>query len=119
MERIENIQKSSLNRLLSTRKLNQILSSNSTVEGFGLNSKNLIQEIEKLIFSNSNPDTSEQNLQVYFIEKMVELIDDKKLHPSIKSFLIGLRKNMNKKFKKNTSKSFKYHYDYLSLLTKN
>ena len=30
MERIENIQKSSLNRLLSSRKLNQILSSNST-----------------------------------------------------------------------------------------
>ena len=118
MERIENIQKSSLNRLLSVRKLNQILSSNSTVEGFGLNSKNLIQEIEKLIFSNSNPDTSEQNLQVYFIEKMVELIDDKKLHPSIKSFLISLKKNLNKKFKRNTNKPFKAHYDYLYLLTK-
>ena len=118
MERIENIQKSSLNRLLSVRKLNQILSSNSTVEGFGLNSKNLIQEIEKLIFSNSNPDTSEQNLQVYFIEKMVELIDDKKLHPSIKSFLVSLKKNLNKKFKRNTNKPFKAHYDYLYLLTK-
>ena len=118
MEQIENIQKSSLNRLLSSRKLNQILSSNSTVEGLGLNSKNLIQEIEKLIFSNSNPDTSEQNLQVYFIEKMLELIDDQKLHPSIKSFLVSLKKNLNKKFKRNTNKPFKAHYDYLYLLTK-
>ena len=65
---------------------------------FGLNSKNLIQEIEKLLFSNLKPDTSEQNIQVYFVEKVLELIDDNKLHPSIKSFLIGLRKNMNKKF---------------------
>ncbi len=118
MERIENIQKSSINRLLSPKKLNQILSSNKTVKGLGLNSKGLIQEIEKLLFSNLNPDASEQNIQVYFVEKVLELIDDKKLHPSIKSFLIGLRKNMNKKFKRNTSKSFKYHYDYLSLLTK-
>ena len=60
-----------------------------------------------------------QNIEVYFVEKVLVLIDVKKLHPSIKSFLIGLRKNMNKKFKRNTSKSFKYHYDYLSLLTKN
>ena len=118
MERIENIQKSSLNRLLSSRKLNQILSSNSTVEGLGLNSKDVIYEIEKNIFSNLNPDTSEQNLQVYFVEKMLELIDDKQLHPSIKSFIISLKKNLNKKFKRNTNKSFKAHYDYLYLLTK-
>ena len=118
MERIENIQKSSLNRLLSSRKLNQILSSNSTVEGLGLNSKDVIYEIEKNIFRNLNPDTSEQNLQVYFVEKMLELIDDKQLHPSIKSFIISLKKNLNKKFKRNTNKSFKAHYDYLYLLTK-
>ena len=118
MERIENIQKSSLNRLLSSRKLNQILSSNSTVEGLGLNSKDVIYEIEKNIFSNLNPDTSEQNLQVYFVEKMLELIDDKQLHPSIKSFIISLKKNLNKKFKRNTNKSLEAHYDYLYLLTK-
>jgi hypothetical protein len=118
MERIENIQKSSLNRLLSSRKLNQILSSYSTVEGLGLNSKDVIQEIEKHIFSILNPDTSEQNLQVYFVEKLLELIDDKKLHPSIRSFIISLKRNLNKKFKRNTNKSFKAHYDYLYLLTK-
>ena len=49
---------------------------------------------------------------------MVELIDDKKLHPSIKSFLVSLKKNLNKKFKRNTNKPFKAHYDYLYLLTK-
>ena len=118
MERIENIQKSSVNRLLSSRKLNQILSSNSTVEGLGLNSKDVINEIEKNIFSNLNPDTSEQNLQVYFVEKMLELIDDKQLHPSIKSFIISLKKNLNKKFKRNSNKSLKAHYEYLYLLTK-
>ena len=112
------ISKKFLKQTVIFRKLNQILSSNSTVEGFGLNSKNLIQEIEKLIFSNSNPDTSEQNLQVYFIEKMLELIDDKKLHPSIKSFITSLKKYMNKKFRRNTNKSFKAHYHYLYLLTK-
>ena len=50
--------------------------------------------------------------------ELVELIDDKKLHPSIKSFLISLKKNLNKKFKRNTNKPFKAHYDYLYLLTK-
>mgnify|MGYP001474000491 FL=1 len=120
---IQGLQLSSLNRFLNVDKLNRMLSAQETLKGNALSVNDLIESLfESLIKRPStNPDISEQRLQLYFIERIDLLINDIKLNPVIKSKLSNT-KNKIYKFAKRMSKTplknkdIKAHFKYLKNL---
>jgi hypothetical protein len=118
---IQGLQIGALNRLLNTDKLNRMLSSKQTLKGDALSVNELIENLfETLIKKPSNPDVSEQRLQLYFVERIDMLMEEKDINPTIKSFLLQIKNDIYS-FAKRKSRSSnvlsKSHYKYLKSIT--
>lgn len=119
LELVGNLQKALLYRLLSTTKLNQMLSSTASVNGTGLQTNELIGTITKhLLYSNKNPDLLQRGLQISLIEKLSELLEDDKLAPEIKAQVFDTLLAIDK-FTKSASKggNLNAHFTYAHQLT--
>ena len=111
---IQGLQLSAFNRLLSVTKLNRILSAGESLEGDALSAKGLIDSLfETIVKKPERPDLSEQRLQIHFVERIDELMDEEKLNPTIKSLLLDT-KNKIHKFAKRSGGS---HYKYLKTIS--
>ena len=118
---IQGLQIGALNRLLNTDKLNRMLSSKQTLKGDALSVNELIENLfETLIKKPANPDVSEQRLQLYFVERIDMLMEEKDINPTIKSFLLQIKNDIYS-FAKRKSRSSnvlsKSHYKYLKSIT--
>ncbi len=111
---IQNLQRSALNRLLSKKQLNRILSASQTLVGDGLEVNTILQKLFDHIFATrTKPDSFERALQLNFITQIKSLVNDEELHPEIKAFLKMLKKDINKWSKskrKISDKTFKAHF---------
>tara|TARA_B110000261_G_scaffold4794_1_gene5042 strand:- start:97 stop:2388 length:2292 start_codon:yes stop_codon:yes gene_type:complete len=118
---IQGLQIGALNRLLNTDKLNRMLSSKQTLKGDALSVNKLIENLfETLIKKPSNPDVSEQRLQLYFVERIDMLMEEKDINPTIKSFLLQIKNDIYSFAKKKSRSSnvlSKSHYKYLKSIT--
>jgi len=104
---IQNLQRSALNRLLSKKLLNRMLSTSQTLVGNGLQVNILLQKLFDQIFvSRSKPDSFERALQLNFIAQIKSLTNDDELQPEIKASLKMLKKDIHK-----WSRSKKYAAD--------
>ena len=111
---LQGLQLSAFNRLLSVAKLNRILSAGESLEGDALSAKGLIDSLfETIVKKPERPDLSEQRLQIHFVERIDELMDEEKLNPTIKSILLDT-KNKIHKFAKRSGGS---HYKYLKTIS--
>ena len=111
---LQGLQLSAFNRLLSVTKLNRILSAGESLEGDALSAKGLIDSLfETIVKKPERPDLSEQRLQIHFVERIDELMDEEKLNPTIKSLLLDT-KNKIHKFAKRSGGS---HYKYLKTIS--
>ena len=69
---------------------------------------------ESIIRRPSDADLSEQRLQINFVLRLDQLLEDEKLNPAIKSKLLET-KNESHKFAKRTSGA---HYKYLTSISR-
>ncbi len=101
LDLISNLQKAALYRLLSTDRLNRMLSTTVTLEGEGLHPHELIELLAQgLMYKKDQPDLLERNLQLAFIERSKELLDDEKVHAEVKSSIFKQSESLKKWLKK-------------------
>ena len=116
LDLISNLQKAALYRLMSTDRLNRMLSTTVTLEGDGLNPHELIESLAQgLIYKNSQPDLLERNLQLAFIERTRELLSDEKVHAEIKSGVFKQNESLKKWLKKqerSSNSALSGHFGY-------
>ncbi len=106
---LQGLQLSAFNRLLSVDRLNRILSANESLHGNALTVKGLVNSLYETIFKNSSdPDLSEQRLQIYFVERIDELMLEEKLNPTIKGLLLDTKKMIHKFAKRRSGSHYKY-----------
>ena len=121
LKRMQNLQLSALNRILSVGNLNRILSSQNTLMGEGLYPDEILNQFFKQFFIQPRElDDSFKTLQIRFIERSLELSEDTGLNPRIKSSLEAIKKELHriaKKKSKTGTKGDKNHYLYLKKLT--
>ena len=118
---VQGLQLQALGRLLSTSKLNRILSSNITLKGSSLTVDELIFSLFNSLFTKTiNPDYSQQRMQLHFVERVDVLMKDEKLNQAIKSILANLKKDVfsyAKSRSKKSDSSIKNHFEYLKKST--
>jgi len=121
LERIQNIQFSALNQILSVDRLNRMLSAGTTLEGMGLAPDELLDQIYFSFFYSETPlDDSKMALQIRFAELIKMLSNEKKLNPSLKATLEATQNGLHKKAKKRAksgTRKEKNHYQYLARIT--
>ena len=84
--KIQNLQRAALNRLLSTRDLNRMLSTLTTVAGEGLSPTGLLNILyNDIIVSPKNLDVSQMSLQLHLVDHLQKMLLDDKLQVVIKS----------------------------------
>ena len=106
---LQGLQLSAFNRLLSVSKLNRMLSAGESLEGNALSTEELIDNLfETIVKKPESPDLSEQRLQIHFVERIDELMDEEKLNPSIKSLLLDTKNKIHKFAKKEGGSHYKY-----------
>ena len=116
LKTIQNLQRAALNRFLSVKKLNRMLSTSQTLLGKALRVEELLNTLYTQLFKNrEQPDSYERALQLHFISQVKSLIEEEKLHPEIKALLTMHQSNIYKwsKKKKGTSNmTLKAHFQY-------
>ncbi|MGA0155417.1 MAG: zinc-dependent metalloprotease [Flavobacteriaceae bacterium] len=116
LDLISNLQKAALYRLMSTDRLNRMLSTTVTLEGDGMHPDELIESLAHgLIYKNSQPDLFERNLQLAFVERIKELLSDEKVHAEVKSILFKQSESLKKWLKKqerSTTSQLRGHFGY-------
>ena len=121
LERIQNIQFSALNQILSVDRLNRMLSAGATLEGMGLAPDELLDQIHSRLLDSKTPlDDSKMALQIRFAERIKMLSNEKKLNPSLKATLEATQNGLHKKAKKRAksgTRKEKNHYQYLARIT--
>lgn len=121
LETLQNLQKSALNRMISTSQLNRMLSTQSTLPVDGLSPDELLDIVYYYLFEFNDPnDDSIKALQVHFTNRIAELREDSKLNPRIHSSLMAFQRvihQLSKKKSKSGSQILKNHFLYLKQLT--
>ena len=118
--KIQNLQRSALNRLLATKDLNRMLSTHVTLVGVGLSPAEMMQILfEDLIAAPNNLDLSQKTLQLHLAKKLKEMLKDDKLHISLQAETRALLKKINKtaKRKARATGSDKTHFEALVAMT--
>ena len=89
LKTIQNLQRSALNRFLSEKKLNKMLSTSQTLVGNGLTVDELLQTLFSHVFeSRAQPDSFERALQLNFISQIKSLMDEEKLYQPIQRIVL-------------------------------
>ena len=122
LEKVTDIQKGALKRILSVKKLNQMLSSQQTLAGAGLSVAALIDRLVLDIFIElSAPELSSRELQKNMIIQLLSLNEEKDLQPEIKGYIYQITQDLAaylKKAQRTSDPILKAHYNYcLSLVT--
>jgi hypothetical protein len=116
LEKITSIQSGALKRLLSERKLNQMLSSEQTLAGKGLSVSELLEQLRNHIFGNLAAQQLENRaLQKALIIQLKELLEEKDLMPEIKGYVhlnLAEIETYVKKGAKTKSPLLQAHYGY-------
>ena len=105
LKRIQNIQRSALNSILSVSRLNRMLSTNLTLDNKGFDPVKLIDSLYYSFFEKL--DAKDQNiltLQIRFAEKIKSLCFDNELNPVILINLSALKERIYKTSKKRINK---------------
>jgi hypothetical protein len=115
---LQNLQRSAMTRLLATKNLNRLLSTQNTLEGNGLTVNELLNILFNDIIKNvSKPDVSRQSLQIHFAHQIKILQEEEKLNPTIKASLVDLECRLHKIAKRKARMNagdLKKHYAYLA-----
>jgi len=122
LDRIEKLQKAALYRLLSVKKLNNMLASQETLPMKALSIEQLLLMLHNsIIEKQNNPDLLERNLQKNLIIHLQALVVDEETNPEVKGFIWNeletLKKFYNKKKSKNAT--LQKHFDFCAELLKN
>lgn len=113
LQRVENIQKAALHRLLSAKKLNSMLDTQQTLPIKALTVKQLLSDLtEDIIYHSQNPDLLERTLQKNLVKHYLTLSEDGALNPEIQGLVAaeidGLKKFFKKK--KSSNQTAQKHY---------
>jgi hypothetical protein len=122
LEKVTDIQQGALKRILSVKKLNQMLSSQQTLAGAGLSVAALMDRLVLDIFKElSAPELSSRELQKNMIIQLLSLNEEKDLQPEIKGYIYQITQDLAaylKKAQRTSDPILKAHYNYcLSLVT--
>ena len=114
---INRIQTRVLNRIISTSKLNRMISAYETIGNNSLKTVDVFKLLTSYIINDKNLDVSKQALQVNYIKRLKNVSKNDDLHPVVASEInYELRTIRNKlsKLKKSSKKNnFKNHFDIL------
>ena len=117
---LQNLQLSALNRILSVENLNRILSSHSTLVGQGLHPDEILDHFFlQFIINPASADDSFKTLQIRYVERILELSEEKDLNPIIMTSLEAYKKEIQriaKKRSKSGTNEKKNQYSYLKNL---
>ena len=116
--KMQNLQRSALSRLLATKDLNRMLSTESTLLGEGLSPFEMMNVIYKdIIITPPNMDLSQKTLQLHFAKKLQAMLKDEKLHVSLQAETRALLNKIYKTAKrKSRTEDDKVHFDALVAL---
>ena len=120
--KIEAMHERALNSLLSSTRLNRMLSSDNSIKGDALKYYELFDNLFESIFQKVVPtDQIKRNLQISFTKKISELITEEDLKDVIKSKALSIKQKINKisdrKSRSSNADLVKDHYNYLVFLT--
>ena len=117
---LQNLQLSALNRILSVENLNRILSSHSTLVGQGLHPDGILDHFFlQFIINPASADDSFKTLQIRYVERILELSEEKDLNPIIMTSLEAYKKEIQqiaKKRSRSGTNEKKNQYSYLKNL---
>ena len=115
---IGNLQKALVYRLLSTKKLNQMISSAESVKGNPLITKELINTLTTQIVKDAKPlDALKKGLQISLVERLIELKEDEKANPVVRAEAFNTLNELKSYFKSRQKSSD--HYSYAFYLAEN
>ena len=110
---IGNLQKALVYRLLSTRKLNQMISSAESVKGNPLNTKELINTLATKIIKDATPlDALKKGLQIALIERLIELKEDEKANPVVRAEAFDTLNELKSYFKSRQKSSDHFRFAF-------
>ncbi len=110
---IGNLQKALVYRLLSTRKLNQMISSAESVKGNPLNTKELINALATKIIKDATPlDALKKGLQIALIERLIELKEDEKANPVVRAEAFNTLNELKSYFKSRQKSSDHFRFAF-------
>ena len=116
LDLIANLQKAALYRILNQERLNTMLSTQLTVMGQGLEPSELIASLaSSIVLNKKQPDLLERQLQIAFIERSKELLEDEKTHSDIRAALNQTNQNIERwlrKQKNASSETLKNHFRF-------
>jgi hypothetical protein len=116
LDLIANLQKAALYRILNQERLNTMLSTQFTVMGQGLEPSQLIASLaSSIVITKEQPDLLERQLQIAFIERSKELLEDEKTHSDIRAALNQTNQNIERwlrKQKNASSETLKNHFRF-------
>jgi hypothetical protein len=105
LQRITDLQKAALYRILSPRTLNNMLSQENTLAGSPLKVKALLQILQTdLVANNPLKTVSDRELQKNYVHRILELAEDEELTPEIRGLMALDVVELEKHFKAQRSK---------------
>ncbi len=105
LQRITDLQKAALYRIISPRTLNNMLSQENTLAGSPLKVKELLQILQTdLVANNPLKTVSDRELQKNYVHRILELAEDEKLTPEIRGLMALDVVELEKHFKAQRSK---------------
>ncbi len=105
LQRITDLQKAALYRILSPRTLNNMLSQENTLAGSPLKVKALLQILQTdLVANNPLKTVSDRELQKNYLHRIIELAEDEELTPEIRGLMALDVVELEKHFKAQRSK---------------
>tara|TARA_B110000858_G_scaffold160291_1_gene184294 strand:+ start:595 stop:2820 length:2226 start_codon:yes stop_codon:yes gene_type:complete len=118
---IQDLQISALNKFLNVKKLNTLMSTQTSLKGNGMTVKELVDNLFKvLIVKRAKPDLFEQRLQLHFVEKINSLMKEKELNSTIKGILLDSKNDLHSLSKRRlifSKGEKKVHFSYLKKLS--
>jgi len=105
LQRITDLQKAALYRIISPRTLNNMLSQENTLAGNPLKVKALLQILQTdLVANNPLKTVSDRELQKNYLHRIIELAEDEELTPEIRGLMALDVVELEKHFKAQRSK---------------
>ena len=110
---IGNLQKALVYRLLSTRKLNQMISSAESVKGNPLSTKELMNTlVVQIVKDVKSLDVLKKGLQLSLVERLIELKEDEKANPVVRAEAFDTLSELKAYFKSKQKSSDHYRFAF-------
>lgn len=116
LDRVISLNTGLVKRLISRRQLNQMMSANATLEGDGLSTQALLNNLTQLIiYDNESPDLAERELQKQVLQHFLDLTKNENLAAENKAYISLIKQELKPYFKKLSKRKkgiLKAHYLY-------